>query len=196
MLDTRIPEEDLREMLKSETGHVFLAEPILETIRSAVGWYRLNNDLRPKELSDSEIYSQAKATQGIIAELRERIKHFDPSLEAVTDEVLWSNRKETVQSIGKRIDADLMLLAVALGHAAIKVKAWPKAKGRKRSTHRDRVILDTVDALRAHSSPPLGLKKARSLAQHMLIPCRVHVPQDYRELQRLTAGKKRTRRGK
>lgn len=195
-LDEEIPEEKLRDMLAVVPGSTLNAGAILEELKRAAGWYRLMNASGSNELSMAEKLSQAGMTIGIVDSLLQRLGHMEPTLEAVTDGALYPATKQSVSSILERIEPDLQLLLFGLKGAVLQMEAWPKTRGRKRNSERNRALHTTIEAVRSHSTPQMNLAASRSLARALLTACRVHVPQDDRELQRLASPKKRTRRGK
>ena len=161
-------------------------EQVGAVVAKALGTYRFAAQAIAASLQVSERREQAEQLRQLAAELRRRVQHIDPYLEAYLEEAWWPSAWNTEPrrpfSAAWRAQADPWLLRLgALAKAA--EEAMPEGrKGRKRVGHRDRFLADVVAVLR--SAAGLGIRESREHAQLIAQACGIQAPTDDRSLRR------------
>lgn len=157
-----------------------------EVVAKALGTYRFSANAVAASLQVSERREQAEQLRQLAAELRERVQHIDPYLEAYLEQAWWPSSWNTEPrqpfSAAWRREVEPWLLRLgALAKAA--GEAMPEGrKGRKRVGHRDRFVADVVAVLRSVAG--LGIRESREHAQAIAQACGIQAPTDDRSLRR------------
>lgn len=149
----------------------------------ALGKYR--GDEETRDVLEVPPAEQLAALSGIRKALREVLSQLRPgTLPPRTDAHLFYEghiRDVDVSALRKRLEEDAHTFEIILAATERKVGAQPGKRGAKSKRSRDELLAAVVQRLRSFNC---SAADARSVAEHVLIACRVPVPQDERALRR------------
>lgn len=196
VVDESIPGEKVLQVL-GESKYQGNPDAVLQAVCMAMGMYRMSSGIRKHALTPKEVALQAAATRDAADVMSQMLTFVSPKLEAITDPILWKSTGEHLYSLQQRLLDDLYRLQALMQRAMEDLEKQGTGKPGSRPDWARAAALETVTGtVVRYAKPAMKPSPARLLAADLLRAAGLPLPNDEREIRRLSRTSKVKNGGK